>query len=279
MANYSFQYFNVSRPADHVAHVEINRPTKMNAFFEPMWLELRALFDTLSTDPSVRAVLLTGAGPRAFTTGLDVQAASQDGPLASSGSKDAARTATALRRHISQFQDCISSVERCEKPVICILHGYSFGLAIDLSTCADIRLCTNDTQFAVKEVDIGLAADIGTLSRLPKAVGSASWVKDVCLSARVFNADEAVKVGLVSASFASKEDAVKAGLQTASLIASKSPVAVQGTKELLNYSRDHGVEDGLRYTATWNGAALQTGDVQAAMLAGMQKKTPRFEKL
>ena len=124
------------------------------------------------------------------------------------------------------------------------MHGYAFGLAVDLSTCADVRICSSDTRFAVKEVDIGLAADIGTLSRLPKVVGNYSWVKDVSLSARVFEPEEAYRVGYVSAVYPSKEAAVVEGIKWAELVASKSPVAVQGTKELLNWSRDHTVQDG-----------------------------------
>lgn len=127
--------------------------------------------------------------------------------------------------------------------MICILHGISIGLAIDLSCCADVRLCAADTRLAVKEVDIGLAADIGTLSRLPKAVGSSSWVKDVCLSARFFDAAEALRQGFVSEVHESKAAAVAAGLGKAALIAEKSPVAVQGTKELLNHARDHSVDE------------------------------------
>ena len=127
--------------------------------------------------------------------------------------------------------------------VICVLHGYTYGLGIDLCVCADIRLCASTTKFAVKEVDLGLAADVGTLSRLPRCVGSSSWVKDVCLTARTFDADEAHHVGFVSGVFESKDGAIEEGLRLAGLISSKSPVAVQGTKELLNHSRDHSVQD------------------------------------
>ena len=234
-----------------------------------MWLEMRTVFETLSTDSSVRAVMLSGAGPKAFTAGLDVQAASAEGPLAGpkaftagldvqaasaegplAGSPgedaavDGARAAAKIRRHIAEFQDCVTAVERCEKPVICVLHGYALGLAIDLASCADVRLCARGTAFAVKEVDIGLAADVGTLSRLPKIVGAHSWVKDVCLTARTFGADEALRVGFVSGVFESKEGALGEALRIAALVAGKSPVAVQGTKELMNYSRDHTVQDG-----------------------------------
>lgn len=163
--------------------------------------------------------------------------------------------------------------------VICVLHGYSLGLAIDISTCADIRIASANTKLAVKEVDIGLAADIGTLTRLPKVVGNFSWVKEVCLSARIFGADEALRVGFVSQVVETKQAALDAALKIATLIATKSPVAVHGTKELLNHARDHTVADSLRYTGVWNSAAIQTSDVERAMLSGLQKTKPRFEKL
>lgn len=160
-----------------------------------------------------------------------------------------------------------------------MLHGFSFGLAIDISTCADIRICTADVKMAVKEVDIGLAADIGTLSRLPKVVGSFSWVKDVALSARVFGAEEAYRVGFVSQVHPTKDKAIEAALDMAKLLATKSPIAVQGTKELLNHARDHTLADSLRYTGVWNSAAIQTSDVERAMLSGIKKTRPTFEKL
>lgn len=179
--------------------------------------------------------------------------------------------------------------------MICVLHGYSFGLALDISTCADIRICASNTKFAVKEVDIGLAADIGTLTRLPKVVGNFSWVKDVALSARIFGPEEAYRVGFVSQVHDTKDKALEAGLKMAALLATKSPVAVQSTKELLNHARDHTVADseshvsvrinyltnmtGLRYTGVWNAAATQTSDVEKALLSGIQKRTPTFEKL
>jgi len=127
--------------------------------------------------------------------------------------------------------------------VICVTHGISIGLAIDIACCADIRICARDTKFSVKEVDIGMAADIGTLSRLPKIVGSTSWVKDVCLSGRYFTAAEALAIGFVSQVQESKTAALDAAAKLAALIASKSPIAVQGTKEILNHARDHTVED------------------------------------
>ncbi|KAI1211745.1 ClpP/crotonase [Annulohypoxylon truncatum] len=275
-----FKYFLISSPSEYVAHVEINRPSKLNAFTEEMWTELGTAFARLSHDPEVRAVVFSAAGDRAFTAGLDVQAASQGGLVGGSGEKlDMARQATKHRRQIVQFQDCIGQIEKCEKPVILVMHGISIGLAIDIACCADIRICSKDTKFAVKEVDIGMAADIGTLSRLPKIVSSFSWVKDVCLTARGFGADEALAVGFVSQVLETKAKAVEVAVKLATFIASKSPVAVQGTKELLNHARDNTVADSLRYTSIWNQAMLQSDDFKSALLSGLKKTKPRFEKL
>ena len=148
-----------------------------------------------------------------------------------------------------------------------------------MSTCADIRICTSDVKIAVKEVDIGLAADIVTLTRLPKVVGNHSWVKDISLTARVFGAEEAYRVGFVSQVLENKQKAIEAALKIGELLASKSPVAVQGTKELLNHAKDHTVASSLRYTTVWNSAALQTEDVTRSVSAGVNKTKPRFEKL
>jgi Delta3,5-Delta2,4-dienoyl-CoA isomerase len=160
------------------------------------------------------------------------------------------------------------------------MHGYTYGLGIDLSTACDIRLCAEGTRFSVKEVDIGLAADVGTLSRLPKVLGGlTSWVKEVCLSAREFDAAEACRVGFVGKVLPDKERLVEEGLNMAKVIAGKSPVAVQGTKNILDATKGRTVEDNLNYTAAWNAAMLQSGDVERAMGAGLKKRTPTFEKL
>lgn len=293
----SYKYFRLTTPAPFVTHVEINRPDKLNAFHEAMWLELRAVFAALSSSPDVRAVVLSGAGDRAFSAGLDVVAASQTETLQGGKGGDAARRAAGIRRHIVEFQECITAIERCEKPVVCVLHGISYGLAVDIAAAADVRVCAAGTRMAVKEVDIGLAADIGSLGRLPKVVGSLGWVKEVALTAREFGAEEALRVGFVQRVGESKEAAVREATELAGLIARKSPVAVQGTKEILNHAKDHSVEESkshfqvplpclllttvvdLKYTAIWNAANLQTDDIKAALFSTMKKTKPTFAKL
>lgn len=190
-----------------------------------------------------------------------------------------ARRAQNIRRYIFEFQACISAIQRCSKPVICVLHGLSYGIAIDIASCADIRLCCADTQFSVKEVDIGIAADLGSLSRLPKIIGNLGWIKDVCMSARTFGAGEAMRVGFVGDVLHMKDDALSRALEIADILAKKSPVAVQGTKEILNHAMDHSTEESLIYTGIWNGSALQTKDVPEAVHAWREKRVAKFEKL
>lgn len=163
--------------------------------------------------------------------------------------------------------------------VIALCHGISYGGAIDLATAADIRYCVKSTRFCIKEVDVGLAADVGTLSRLPKIGVSYSWAKEATYTSRVFDGGEAMRVGFVSRVLASKEEMLKAGLELASVIAAKSPVAVQSSKALMDFSRDRPVGDGLRYTAVWNAAMVQADDVSKAMMSGVSKTNPTFAKL
>lgn len=128
--------------------------------------------------------------------------------------------------------------------VIAILHGVSYGLALDLSSACDIRICTRSTRLSLKEVDIGLAADLGTLTRLPKIVGSMSWVKEIAYTCREFDGEEALRMGFVSWCEEGSEEAWERALGVAAVVGEKSPVAVEGTKELLDWGVGRPVGDG-----------------------------------
>lgn len=123
-------------------------------------------------------------------------------------------------------------------------------MSADVCSAADIRICSQDTVFSVKEVDIGIASDVGILTRLPKVVGSYSWVKDVAMSGRNFGADEALRVGFVSSVFPTKKDTIEEGFRIARDISQKSPVAVQAVKHFLDYSRGRTVSEGMYETSS-----------------------------
>lgn len=225
-----------------------------------------------------------------------VTAASSSGPVSQpKKTDDIARRTWKVRRHVNDYQNGVNAIERCEKrmhpfsrldppadlpkAVIMLCHGVAYGAAIDVAVASDIRHCSKDVRFSIKEVDVGLAADVGTLTRLPKIGVSYSWAKEVVYTARVFGAQEAERVGFVSSVAESKEQLLSQGLELANLIATKSPVAVQSSKALFDFSRDRSVQDGLLYTAAWNAAMVQSEDVTKAMMNGLKKTKSTFEKL
>ncbi|KAG5520566.1 hypothetical protein RHGRI_033220 [Rhododendron griersonianum] len=176
------------------------------------------------------------------------------------------------------MQDTITAIERCRKPVIAAIHGACIGGGIDIITACDVRYCTESAFFSVKEVDLGITADLGTLQRLPSIVGYGKAV-ELALSARRFSGSEAKELGLVSRVFGSK-DAMDEGVQAiAEEIAAKSPLAVTGTKAVLLRSRDLTVVQGLDYIATWNSGMLLSDDLVEARAAQSQKRAPSFSKL
>uniref|UniRef100_A0A674GWH7 Delta(3,5)-Delta(2,4)-dienoyl-CoA isomerase, mitochondrial n=1 Tax=Taeniopygia guttata TaxID=59729 RepID=A0A674GWH7_TAEGU len=263
-----------------VLHLQLHRPGKRNALDLRCWRELVQVFRDIAQDPECRAVVVSGAGA-AFTAGIDL--AELGSLLAALPAQDAARRAWALRRHIREFQESFSAMERVgtdpqtPKPAWGPLKS-----GVDLISACDIRFCSQDAYFQVKEVDMGLAADVGTLQRLPKIVGSQSLVNELAFTARIMRAPEALSCGLVSRVLPDKAALLEVALEVAEAIAARSPVAVQGTKVNLLYSRDRPVSEGLQHVATWNMAMLQTEDIPKSVQAALDKKGPEdvpFAKL
>ncbi|XP_063060428.1 delta(3,5)-Delta(2,4)-dienoyl-CoA isomerase, mitochondrial [Engraulis encrasicolus] len=275
----NFSTLVISHPAKAVTHVELHRPEKRNAMNRAFWSEMVDCFKNIASDPECRVVVVSGAG-KIFTAGIDLMDMASD--VLQPEGDDIARTSWNMRRIISKYQQTFSVIEECPKPVVVAVHGACVGGGVDLITACDIRLCTQDAWFQVKEVDIGLAADVGTLQRLPKVIGSRSLVNELALTARKMYSDEAKTCGLVSRVLPDKESMMTAAMELAEEIAGRSPVAVQGTKMNLIYSRDHSVAEGLNYMATWNMGMLQTQDVMKSAQAAMEKKSPKevvFSKL
>lgn len=269
----------ISQPAEFITHVELHRPKKLNAMNKAFWREMVECFNEIAENPDCRVVVVSGAG-KVFTAGIDLMDMASD--VLQPEGDDTARISWNIRKTIAKYQETFSVIEKCPKPVVVAVHGACIGGGVDLVTACDIRLCSQDAWFQVKEVDIGLAADVGTLQRLPKVIGSRSLVNELALTARKMYADEAKSSGLVSRVFADKEALMAGALEMAGEIAGRSPVAVQGTKINLIYSRDHSVTEGLDYMATWNMSMLQTQDVMKSAQAAMEKKSPKtiaFSKL
>ena len=258
---------------NHIATVRLNRPDKANAMNAAMWQEIRQAFQWVDETPEARVAILQGEG-RLFTAGLDLQMMMSMAPQG----KDACdgRRAESLRRTILDMQDTLTSLERCRKPVLAAVHGACIGGGIDLITCADMRYCSAEAYFCIKEIDIGMTADVGTLQRLPRLVGE-GMARELAYTGRQLQADEAREIHLVNRVFETRE-ALYAGVQQiAATIAAKSPLSIRGTKEMINYARDHTVADGLNYIATWNAAMLMSQDLTEAMTANAAKRPAVFK--
>ncbi|MEM1191731.1 MAG: crotonase/enoyl-CoA hydratase family protein [Pseudomonadota bacterium] len=254
-----------------VGEVFLNRPEKANSMSAAMWRELQECFEWLDSEPSVRAVILAAHGKH-FCAGIDLEMLSgvPDEP------GEPSRRAEAVRRNVLRLQDNLSAIEKCRKPVLIAIHNTCIGGGMDMVTCADMRYASADAWFSVREVDIGMTADVGTLQRLPKLIPYAAAC-ELAYTGRNVGAEEAQRLGLVNRVFADRDELLSEVRAIAANIASKSPLAVRGSKEMLLYSRDHSVQEGLNYVATWNAGMLSAQDLHEGMTAQWEKRAASYE--
>lgn len=261
---------------NHVAQVKLNRPDRSNAMDQTLWYEIGQAFDWLDLESDARVAVLSGEGKN-FCSGLDLGFLMKI-TQTFAGIQCEGRKREWLRRHVLGMQESLTKIETCRMPVLVAIHGACVGGAIDLITACDMRYATADAYFNVKEVDLGLAADVGTLQRLPSLVNQGvarEWAYLAC----DIDAETAQQAGLVNRVYPDLEAMQADVQQLAGQIAAKSPVAIRGTKAILNHARDHGVAEGLDYVATWNASVLVSNDSAECMQAKMQKRAPEFADL
>ena len=264
---------------DKVAHIRMNRPEKSNSMIPAFWRELPEIVDGLSQAGSARAIVLSSTG-RHFCSGMDLEVfAGNDtiGPgAATSGHRS--RRNERFRSTALKLQDTFTSLERARIPVLCAIQGACVGGAIDMVTAADMRYADESAFFSIAEINIGMTADVGTLQRMPKLVPE-GIVRELAYTGRRWSAAEAKAAGFVNEVFAD-HDALLAGvMDVAAEIATKSPMAVWGTKQTMHYTRDHSVADGLEFIANWNAAMFDTDDMAEAFTAKMEKRDADFPDL
>jgi enoyl-CoA hydratase len=257
-----------------VAHLSMNRPNKANGMTQAFWDELPELVRELDADPAIRVLVISGEG-RHFTGGMDLAAFNGIADLAKS---EPARGAYALRRLIVKLQNSLSALEEARFPVIAAIHGACLGAGIDMTSACDIRLASADTSFGIEEIHIGMAADVGTLQRMPKLVAP-GIVKELAYTGRRFSAEEARGWGFVNSVHDNREKTLEAAFALARDIAAKSPIAIAGVKRAIDYARDHSVSDSLDQIATWNAGMLRPQEMMTALQARMARKEAVFADL
>ena len=245
----------------HVAQVIFNRPDKANSLNELAWQELKAIFEDLDQRPEVRAIVLRGYGKH-FCAGIDLEllgSVFQRFPKGCEG-----RKRETFRKFLLELQAAINAIEECRKPVLAAIHNGCIGGGLDIVSACDMRYCSGGAVFSIKEIDVGLVADVGSLQRLPYFIGE-GMVREMAYTGRNVAAAEAKEMGLVNRVYETQTDLMTGVSEIAQAIAAKPPLAVRGIKANLAFGRDHSVREGLNYAATWNGGMMSFEDIGRAI--------------
>lgn len=263
-------FFKIERDGP-VALIVMNRPDKANSMTPEFWNGLAPLINALNRDESVRCAIIAGEGKN-FTGGMDLATFAS---LSALFDKEPGRAAFAMRDLILSLQDAFTALERARFPVIAAIQGACLGAGMDMITACDIRIASENAYFSIEEIHIGMAADVGTLQRLPKLIAP-GIAAELAYSGRRFDASEAKAIGLVTAIHPDHNAVLAAAREIAHSIAQKSPLAIAGIKRNLAYARDHSIADGLDYIATWNAGMLRPDELMTAVNAKMTKKQAMF---
>ena len=257
-----------------VATIWLDRPDKYNALSEPFWLAIPEAVKSLEADADIRSIIVAGRGKH-FCVGIDLVQSGMGTHQRPAGESEAVANLKQLQG-TSKFQAAISSLAECPLPVIAVIHGHCLGAGIDMVTACDIRIAAADSNFSVRETRIGLVADIGTLQRLPKIL-NAGHVAELAYSAKDIDAARAEKIGLVNDVYESFDAAYAAGVALAEVIAANPPMAVRGTKFMLQQSETLTTEQSLLMNGMFTMlTSLRSNDLQESMHAFAERRPPVY---
>lgn len=264
--------------ADHIAHIRLKRPDQLNTMIRPFWNELPQIVDDIDANARARVIVISSTGKH-FTAGMDLSVFTEsDEPLGGGTDVETGRRRYALRDFTKHLQESFTSLERARMPVVAAIQGGCVGGGVDLVSACDIRYATRDAFFCIQEINIGMTADVGTFPRLCHLIPD-GWVRELAYTGRRLGAEKAREIGLVNDVYDSQEAMLDAAMATAREIASKSPLAVAGSKAMINYARDHAIAEGLDYVATWQSGMFQPADMMESFAAKSEGRTPRFQDL
>ncbi len=262
--------------ADGVGHLILSRPDKFNSMIPEFWTELPEIVTEMSDSGRVRVMVISSTGKH-FCSGMDLSVFTGGSNLDTTGAEMGRQRAN-LRLNVLHLQHTFSVLEQARMPVLAAIQGGCVGGAIDMVTAADCRYATADAWFCIQEINIGMTADVGTLQRLPKIVPE-GIARELAYTGRRMPAQRAAEVGLVNEVFDDQESMLDGVHAIAAEIASRSPLAVNGTKEMINYTRDHSVADSLKYIATWQTGMFQPADMMETFTAKAEGRDPEFDDL
>lgn len=264
-----YQCFNVSIE-NRIAHIQLCRPEKRNSMIPAFWSELPAIVEDIDNNARARVIVISSTGPH-FSAGLDISAFAADGDGQLGGGQ-------AFYTRVKGMQRAFSVLEDCRIPVLAAIQGGCIGGGVDLATACDMRYLSDDAFFVIQEINIGMTADVGTFPRLLNLLPE-GLVRELAYTGRRFAAQEALAHGLVNAVYDNVDEMLAAVMEVAMQIAGKAPLAIAGSKRIINYARDHNTADTLDYISIWNASHLLPGEVMEAMSANMEGRAPEFAEL
>ena len=259
-----------------VTHVQLSRGDNLNTMIPAFWSELPKIINAISDEGKARAIVISSTGKH-FCAGMDLSVFTSGG-LESGAKIEKGRRNALTRGSALHLQDSFTCFEKARMPVLTVIQCGCVGGAVDMVTAADMRYASEDAWFCIQEINIGMTADVGTLQRLPKIIPE-GVARELAYTGRRMSAKKAYEVGLVNQIFSTHEELVEGVLDIAGEIATKSPLAIWGTKESINFTRDHSVADSLNFIATWQAGMYQPQDMASVFEAQSKNEEPEFDDL
>jgi enoyl-CoA hydratase len=260
---------------NNIAHIQLNRPKEFNTMDVDFWQNFPKIIDEINNESTARVIVISSTGKH-FCAGMDLAVFTQANQ---NENIELGRKNEKLRRTVLKLQACFNALEKSRMPVLMAIQGGCIGGAVDMISAADCRYCTEDAFFSIEEINLGMTADLGTLQRLPSLI-SIGLVKELAYTGRRMPAVEAKTAGLVNNVYADHQSMMTGVMSIANEIAARSPLAVLGCKEMINYSRDHSMSDSLDYMAVWQSGMFQPQtDMMETFTAKAEKRKPNFDDL
>ena len=256
-----------------VAHLVLDRPEALNAMNAAFWRELPAIVGALDAEGGTRALVISSTG-RHFSAGMDLSLFGEGADLDTSDTMARER----FRQQLRALQRVFETIAQARFPVLAAVHGGCIGGAVDLVTACCLRYATHDAFFTIQEIAIGMMADVGTLQRLPKQLPEAV-VRELAYTGDRLSAARAERLGFVNGLFDTHEALVEGALEVARRIASRAPLAVAASKEMISYARDHPVADAFAMLNALQPGIFDPADIRTAIAAQRAGTQPRFADL
>jgi enoyl-CoA hydratase len=263
--------------ADNIAHIQLKRPDAYNSMTRDFWNELPMIVNDINDNARARVIVITSTGKH-FCAGMDLAVFGSSDSLNASATSDPQTRGENFRHHVHHLQDTFSCLDKARVPVLVAIQGGCIGGAVDFVSACDIRWASADAFFCIQEINIGMTADVGTFPRLCKLIPE-GHVRELAYTGRRLPAARAKEIGLVNDVFDTHEALIDHVMATAREIASKAPLAVTGSKVMINYARDHTIADGLDYIATWQAGMFAPHHMAEAFRANAAKEAGNFPDL